>query len=418
MMKRLLGILLSVSLVFTLIGCGKVKKKTLNIGVNSIGRNINPFLYTNDETKDLVKLSFIQLFPHDREGKVCYLSSENEGEVSTDGYTYYGMASLNSTEEEDGAYTYKIIVREDIFQANGDNITAKDLLFDYYVILDPSMKKILFPTEGNDDQWLSSWQYKFSTLPLVGYTEYLDGISEAYLETSETKREEKLLSTNISGINLISKTELQIKMKRKLSEEEVERLNIFVASANQFNDGSTFNYEYNAFGFKKGNISQATSAANVLNGGSGAFMITKIGTKSIKLKKNTAYFGGEPKVDFLNVILLENKVYDEDGKISGGGDAFYKINDGKVDLALIIDDALSENEMVRYNNNSRINGDVMSLFKISSSKYPSAKQSVYALVYSTKRFDPSSLSSLDLSDNYTYLDAIQFLNVKQSTFFM
>lgn len=76
-------------------------------------------------------------------------------------YTYYGLANLAITENEDGSVYYDITIRDDITFADGTPMTIDDVIFSMYVLCDPTY-------DG------SSTLY---SQPILGMQEYREGMS-------------------------------------------------------------------------------------------------------------------------------------------------------------------------------------------------------------------------------------------------
>lgn len=412
-MKKITIIILSLFLAITLVGCDSSKNKTLRIGVTQIASSVNPFLYQTSADKDVMDLTFIRLFPFDRAGNILYGASENVGVKDDNGYSYYGIASLTETANDDGSYTYIIRVRDDVYCSNGDIVTAKDIVFDYYVLFDPNFYKVMY-SSGTDQEKLNrfnaTWEAQFQSLPLSGLSDYQTAIKKAYAQSDTAKKDAMLNAATIDGIDSWADT-ISLTMTRALSEEEKKLLNIYVAPESQFSDGTVYAFDLLSYGFVKGNLTGVLLQNNVIGVSSGAYLIVSI-SSTIKFRKNAAYFLGTPKIEYLEMTLLTGLIRDEDGYVKKGGDIYYQISDNKLDIGEVTVDSISKNEMIRYNSNSLVNGNILSLYELKNSLYPGMENSVKGLVYSTKRFDASVLSELALSETFNYIDVIQYLKTK------
>ena len=146
--RRILSVLLALVLLtalfphsqLTATAADRTLNKVLRVGVNSFDEDFSPFYSSNtnnDEVLDLVNLNLLTM---DRAGFV--ISNGIEGEtVSFNGtdYSYTGPADLSVTyNEAEDVTVYTARLREDLKFWDGEPVTAKDLLFTYYTLLDRS----------------------------------------------------------------------------------------------------------------------------------------------------------------------------------------------------------------------------------------------------------------------------------------
>lgn len=113
--------------------------KTLVVGYAPFSSKFSPFFAITAYDQDVASLVSISLCGSDREGNV--VKNGIEGEVipynGTD-YTYYGIADLAVTENEDGTVYYDFTMREDIKFSDGTPMTIDDVIFSMYVLSDPT----------------------------------------------------------------------------------------------------------------------------------------------------------------------------------------------------------------------------------------------------------------------------------------
>ncbi|GEM_PF-629205 len=115
----------------------------LTVGYNRFDGVFNPFdHYLTDyfsSDADVVKMIFANLLTVDREGGIVLNAIDGE-EISREGidYFYNGISNLgidyDSTSE---LTTYTIEIRNDIQFSDGEYMTSDDIIFTYYVLLDP-----------------------------------------------------------------------------------------------------------------------------------------------------------------------------------------------------------------------------------------------------------------------------------------
>ncbi|MEG0308678.1 MAG: ABC transporter substrate-binding protein [Clostridium sp.] len=162
--KKIMALLLSTVLAFSLIGCGNKDKKdpgangdkpkvetkgpsgTLVTGVKEMSGNFNPAYYSSAYDANVIDMVFDKLTARDVKGGIITSAAES-WEVSKDAREI----------------TFKM--RKDMVFSDGEKVTANDVVFTYKVISDPSY----------------TGRYGSNAKDLVGYTEYSKG------ETTEFK---------------------------------------------------------------------------------------------------------------------------------------------------------------------------------------------------------------------------------------
>lgn len=128
----------------SLTGCGEKETveesgKTLVVGYAPFSSKFSPFFAITAYDQDVASLVSLSLCGSDREGNI--VKNGIEGEVipynGTD-YTYYGIANLVVTENEDGTVYYDFTMRDDIKFSDGTPMTIDDAIFSMYVLSDPT----------------------------------------------------------------------------------------------------------------------------------------------------------------------------------------------------------------------------------------------------------------------------------------
>lgn len=146
-MKRTLALILSLVMCLGLLaGCGDKKTddgqtdgKTLVVGTQNFDGKFSPFFYTNDYERQVMDMVFDGLFLVDREGSVVLKGIEGDARPynGTD-YTYKGIADCDIVENSDGTVDYNITLKEGVKFSDGEEMTIDDVIFSYYVLLDPA----------------------------------------------------------------------------------------------------------------------------------------------------------------------------------------------------------------------------------------------------------------------------------------
>ena len=147
-MKKAIALILSLVMCVSLFtACGKQQgstddqetAKTLVVGTQNFDGKFSPFFYTNSYENDVMSMIFDGLLLTDREGSVVLKGADGEVRPynGTD-YTYTGVANCDIVENADGTVDYKITMKEGIKFSDGEEMTIDDVIFSYYVLLDPT----------------------------------------------------------------------------------------------------------------------------------------------------------------------------------------------------------------------------------------------------------------------------------------
>ena len=147
-MKKAIALILSLVMCVSLFtACGKKQgdtddqatAKTLVVGTQNFDGKFSPFFYTNTYENDVMNMIFDGLLLVDREGSVVLKGADGEVRPynGTD-YTYNGVANCDIVENADGTVDYKITMKQGIKFSDGEEMTIDDVIFSYYVLLDPT----------------------------------------------------------------------------------------------------------------------------------------------------------------------------------------------------------------------------------------------------------------------------------------
>ena len=117
-------------------------KNTLTAAISEkLDGAASPFFFETESGKVAADLSHVKLLTFDRNGTPVMQGRAGES-ISYFGcdYTYNTIADIDITLNEDGTADYDFTLREDVFFSDGTNLSADDVIFSMYVLLDPSYK--------------------------------------------------------------------------------------------------------------------------------------------------------------------------------------------------------------------------------------------------------------------------------------
>ena len=158
MNKKFLSILLAVILVATLSLPVFAQETTVPFvfGQSNFSQKFSPFYADTAYDQDVVEMTNVALMTTDRVGGIIFNGIEGET-IPYNGvdYTYYGIADLDVNYDETADITtYSAKLREDIVFADGTPLTADDVIFTYYVYLDPAYAGSTTLNMENMNCWL------------------------------------------------------------------------------------------------------------------------------------------------------------------------------------------------------------------------------------------------------------------------
>lgn len=152
-MKKFLALFLMLVVSVLLVGCQGVTTttaagtattadptpETLVVGYDPFSEKFSPFFATTAYDFDVVNLVSVALMTTDLDGGIVYNAIEGETIARGENeYTYTGIANLGvDYNEATDQTTYSIEIRDDIQFSDGHLLDADDIIFDYYVLLDP-----------------------------------------------------------------------------------------------------------------------------------------------------------------------------------------------------------------------------------------------------------------------------------------
>ena len=128
----------------------------LVVGYSNFSSKFSPFFAETAYDQDAQTMTQVGLITTDRVGQVIYKGIEGEtNNYNGTDYTYYGPADIEVTENEDGTVFYDFTLRDDIVFSDGEPMTIDDVIFNMYVLCDPTYdgSSTLFsmPIEGLEE---------------------------------------------------------------------------------------------------------------------------------------------------------------------------------------------------------------------------------------------------------------------------
>ncbi len=174
--RKILALVLASLMVLSLFaGCGKQEEPqtsptdvsvtdvdtyqgadTLVVGYANFSEKFSPFFADSAYDQDVASMVSLGLLGNDRGGNMILNGIEGET-INYNGtdYFYSGIADCDIVENADGSVDYNFTVRDDIVFSDGDPMTIDDVIFNMYVLADPtydgSSTFYALPIEGMDE---------------------------------------------------------------------------------------------------------------------------------------------------------------------------------------------------------------------------------------------------------------------------
>ena len=143
-MKKLLSIMLALAMLTSMTAAfaeAPAEVETpLVVAIQTLSSKFSPYFADTGYDEDVVEMTQVPLMTTDRTGAIIFNGIEGET-LSYNGtdYHYQGIADLSQVyDEATDITTYTAKLREDIKFSDGTPMTADDVIFNYYVYLDPS----------------------------------------------------------------------------------------------------------------------------------------------------------------------------------------------------------------------------------------------------------------------------------------
>jgi len=112
----------------------------LVVGYSTFSQKFSPFFSDSAYDADVAAMTSVSLLTTDRTGAIVYKAIEGET-IPYNGtdYTYKGLADVDVNYDKTADKTvYTWTIRDDVKFSDGKPLTADDIIFNYYVYLDPS----------------------------------------------------------------------------------------------------------------------------------------------------------------------------------------------------------------------------------------------------------------------------------------
>ncbi len=111
----------------------------LVIAADDFSEKFSEFFAQSVPDQRIADLTSVALLGNDRAGELIYngIEGETKNYNGTD-YTYQGISDCVVTENADGTVDYDFKLREGVKFSDGEELTADDVIFSYYVFVDPS----------------------------------------------------------------------------------------------------------------------------------------------------------------------------------------------------------------------------------------------------------------------------------------
>ena len=143
--KKLLALLLALTMVFAVAVAGAPTAAAANedtplvVAYSPFNSKFSPFFHQTAYDQEATTMTQLSLLNSDRTGAIIQKGIEGETiEYNGTPYTYYGPADLTITENEDGTVYYDFQLRDDLVFSDGEPITIDDVIFNMYVLCDPT----------------------------------------------------------------------------------------------------------------------------------------------------------------------------------------------------------------------------------------------------------------------------------------
>ena len=142
-MKKLLALLLTACMLLSVAAAfaeTAAEDIPLVVAIEKLSEKFSPFFADTGYDQDVVGATQISMMTTDRVGGIIYNGIEGET-ISYNGtdYTYYGTGDLTvNYDEAADITTYGYKMREGLKFSDGEPVTIDDVIFTYYVVLDPS----------------------------------------------------------------------------------------------------------------------------------------------------------------------------------------------------------------------------------------------------------------------------------------
>ncbi len=186
-MKKFISLLLAVAMLISIQVVSLAENDTLVIASDAMSEKFSPFFAESQYDRDVCDWTQIVLMTNDRMGGIVFNGIEGET-IPYNGvdYFYHGTADLSVKYDEASDTTkYTAKIKPGILFSDGKEATADDLIFTYYVLLDPdyegSTTLYSYPIVG-----LQDYRTQTSSEVYTKYDEIIKSIKEKGIEYKVT----------------------------------------------------------------------------------------------------------------------------------------------------------------------------------------------------------------------------------------
>lgn len=291
----------------------------LVVGTAELSEKFSTFNAETQYDKYIALLTQESLLIIDRSGQPV-LKSIDGAKVEYNGteYTYQGIYDWTIDKEDSGKTTYTVKIRDDVKFSDGEPMTADDIIFNYYVLCDPSF------TGGAT----------LNTQPITGLEDYIKGDA-----------------THIEGIKKVDDYTVSVTTD-SYDVTTIYQLGLEgIAPMHYYGDKSKYDYENDKFGFDKGDLS-TIDAKDGAPMGAGPYKFVKFEKKIVSFEANENFWRGEPKTKYVQY----KEVTDSD-KVPG-------VQQGTIDISDPAGSKQVVEQIGEINGNSDVNGDVITTSRV------------------------------------------------------
>ncbi len=189
-MKKLLALLLAALMLLSVIGAvaeGTAEQGTpLVVATSALSEKFSPYFADTAYDQDVVTRTQASMMTTDRTGGIIYngIEGETHSYNGTD-YTYYGTGDLSvNYDEASDITTYSYKMREGMTFSDGEPMTIDDVIFNYYVFLDPAYNGSTTLNSYNI-VGLQAYRTQIPEANLAETTAAVDAIKAAYAANGE-----------------------------------------------------------------------------------------------------------------------------------------------------------------------------------------------------------------------------------------
>lgn len=170
-LNKVLALVLALAMAFALVACQTTtpttepateeKPSTLVVGYSPFSEKFSPFFAKTAYDQDAYTMTQVGLIGNDRAGNLILKGIEGETvDYNGKDYFYDGIADTDIVQNDDGTVDYNIKIRDDIVFSDGTPMTIDDVIFNMYVLSDPTY-------DGSST---------FYAVPIEGMAEYRAGM--------------------------------------------------------------------------------------------------------------------------------------------------------------------------------------------------------------------------------------------------